>query len=441
MLEQPRKRFDCGRKPAGQVKEHQRPLKEHERSLPSPAKLDAYPTTFMQTQRWCVANAWDEDLDSSAMEPVTSVKGLGGSFNGSASAPCFNGDTSGDRSRCFWDSDTPRWQVLYEHRQRNAIFEAQAARAFHVAPDEDDATNALEDSISVVSPNGERITPSHLSLDAARPGSCGTDAPDSTSPTSGADFGSTICAESFSGSMKLPVDTFLEEFGRANTASLSRVNTASMSRAGTASTLHRTDNSHKGQPAQAKMQPFRHGRPSAPSQSSQESSAQAAANEGLPAKRLFFRESVKRSTGSKQSARQQHQKVNSAPPVPSRRGQRSGLRREVTEAASAAAAAVTGIKPHLSAGPAGLWDTQSRLHVVRDLLDGYAADPLTGTGGPEEGMVRPGSSGGFLEKYVAQQAEIERLLSQQQQQQLQVTLPDPGASHSRRWTNGSQGSL
>merc|ERR1711972_540371 len=47
------------------------------------------------------------------------------------------------------------------------------------------------------------------------------------------------------------------------------------------------------------------------------------------------------------------------------------------------------------------------LRVVRDLLDGYAADPL--------GAPRPGSSGLFFERYVERQAEIEHLLEQQQQ--------------------------
>jgi len=59
-------------------------------------------------------------------------------------------------------------------------------------------------------------------------------------------------------------------------------------------------------------------------------------------------------------------------------------------------------KPRLAAGPTGLWDSNCKLNVVRDLLDGYAADPLGG--------IPPNSSSSFLEKYVERQAEIERLL-------------------------------
>lgn len=62
-------------------------------------------------------------------------------------------------------------------------------------------------------------------------------------------------------------------------------------------------------------------------------------------------------------------------------------------------------KPKLSPGPAGMWDKSTKLLAVRDILDGYAADPLG---------VRPGSSAGFLEKYVERQVEIERLLRERQ---------------------------
>mmetsp|Transcript_146525 Transcript_146525/g.365385 ORF Transcript_146525/g.365385 Transcript_146525/m.365385 type:complete len:413 (+) Transcript_146525:106-1344(+) len=55
----------------------------------------------------------------------------------------------------------------------------------------------------------------------------------------------------------------------------------------------------------------------------------------------------------------------------------------------------------------GLWDGTSKLNTVRDLLDGYAADPLGGA--------RPSSSSSFLEKYVERQAEIERLLQERGQ--------------------------
>jgi len=56
------------------------------------------------------------------------------------------------------------------------------------------------------------------------------------------------------------------------------------------------------------------------------------------------------------------------------------------------------IKKRLPQGPVGLWEGRSRLHVVRDLLDGYAADPLRASplrrGSGLAAMVRqrPGSS-------------------------------------------------
>jgi hypothetical protein len=62
-------------------------------------------------------------------------------------------------------------------------------------------------------------------------------------------------------------------------------------------------------------------------------------------------------------------------------------------------------KPKLPKGPAGLWDKSTKLLAVREVLDGYAADPL---------VMRPGSSAGFLERYVERQVEIERLLRERQ---------------------------
>mmetsp|Transcript_31880 Transcript_31880/g.80820 ORF Transcript_31880/g.80820 Transcript_31880/m.80820 type:complete len:425 (+) Transcript_31880:92-1366(+) len=68
-------------------------------------------------------------------------------------------------------------------------------------------------------------------------------------------------------------------------------------------------------------------------------------------------------------------------------------------------------KPRLKHGPAGPWSSNAKLSIVRDLLDGYAADPL---GGGPAGRSRPASSSAadFLERYVERQAEIERLLDE-----------------------------
>merc|ERR1712060_586127 len=97
-------------------------------------------------------------------------------------------------------------------------------------------------------------------------------------------------------------------------------------------------------------------------------------------------------------------------------------------------------KPRLPVAE-GIWEGRSRFHVVRDLFDGYAADPLgfspqlrgahksplrSLAGTPVNGRrssspvrpgssrpgssLRPGSSYSFLELYVERQAEIERLL-------------------------------
>jgi len=276
----------------------------------------------------------------------------------------------------------------------------------------------------VCTPQGsEFVSPKQSMLERSFSASRGlVSAQSITSSSAVEQFGSTWGPESLSGSMRFSVDSPSGELSRLGTA------TGSFSRACTGSIKFKEADFASS--AQAQLLAFRHGRSSAPILSERETARIAYAQEGLPAKRQFYRESVRRSAGNKSSNRQ-HQKGSSAPPPASKRGQRNGLRRDVTEAASAAAAAVTGIrqhKPPLAAGPAGLWDSQSRFHVVRDLLDGYAADPLTGTGVPDEGMVRPGSSGGFLEKYVAQQAEIERLLTQQ----LQGCPAEAGVNLSRR---------
>jgi len=118
-------------------------------------------------------------------------------------------------------------------------------------------------------------------------------------------------------------------------------------------------------------------------------------------------------------------------------------------------------KPRLPGGLTGLWDGHSRLHVVRDLLDGYAADPLSasrprlgGAASPASSpktarrppgqrpgsswrpgsSCRPGSSYSFLEHYVTRQAEIERMLQEQAGSTAgaEASAPQPAAQSQRR---------
>lgn len=94
-------------------------------------------------------------------------------------------------------------------------------------------------------------------------------------------------------------------------------------------------------------------------------------------------------------------------------------------------------KPQSPVGAAGLQDDRHRLRIVRDLLDGYAADPLQeyngrytfdpfGEGGWER--VDGGSSGDFLQGFVEKQEQIEHLLQQQQKEHEQSELHDPVGS-------------
>lgn len=61
-------------------------------------------------------------------------------------------------------------------------------------------------------------------------------------------------------------------------------------------------------------------------------------------------------------------------------------------------------------GPAALWKSKSSLHVVRDLYDGYASDPLRADRGAEDGSTKQREK--FLEKYLEKQALIEQLLEE-----------------------------
>jgi len=78
--------------------------------------------------------------------------------------------------------------------------------------------------------------------------------------------------------------------------------------------------------------------------------------------------------------------------------------------------------PRLPAGPTGLWDSHSNLHIVRDLYDCYAADPLSQESKGHRLSMDSSSSGApspstskavkpqFLERYLDRQVEIEKLL-------------------------------
>mmetsp|Transcript_10976 Transcript_10976/g.23069 ORF Transcript_10976/g.23069 Transcript_10976/m.23069 type:complete len:565 (-) Transcript_10976:58-1752(-) len=79
-------------------------------------------------------------------------------------------------------------------------------------------------------------------------------------------------------------------------------------------------------------------------------------------------------------------------------------------------------KVRLPGGRTRIWETTSSLSIVRDLYDGYAADPLgskpplakvpSGLLPPTSGAVWSDKRAKFLEKYVEKQAEIEQLLEQ-----------------------------
>lgn len=89
--------------------------------------------------------------------------------------------------------------------------------------------------------------------------------------------------------------------------------------------------------------------------------------------------------------------------------------------------------PHFA--PAELWGRHSSKHIVRDLYAGYAADPLApgprkatigsasssnvGTPRNDSKVPSPSSRPGFLERYVRQQAHIEKLLNEWQPPDLQ----------------------
>lgn len=78
--------------------------------------------------------------------------------------------------------------------------------------------------------------------------------------------------------------------------------------------------------------------------------------------------------------------------------------------------------PRLPAGPAGLWDSHSSLRIVRDLYDGYAADPLAQDSPGKHSFAEDSDSSSasqpakaskhhrVLKKYIERQAEIESLL-------------------------------
>mmetsp|Transcript_108215 Transcript_108215/g.304934 ORF Transcript_108215/g.304934 Transcript_108215/m.304934 type:complete len:634 (-) Transcript_108215:125-2026(-) len=70
-----------------------------------------------------------------------------------------------------------------------------------------------------------------------------------------------------------------------------------------------------------------------------------------------------------------------------------------------------GGRQRLPGGHAGLWDASSRFSVVRDLYDGYAADPVGEVErGKTSGDVSPSKR--LLKQYVERQARIESLLEQ-----------------------------
>lgn len=87
------------------------------------------------------------------------------------------------------------------------------------------------------------------------------------------------------------------------------------------------------------------------------------------------------------------------------------------------------LKPRLPTGVSGIWDSRSSMHIIRDLYDGYAADPLSNSLGlaPPEPMksARAVATLGFsdsddtprpprpcfFQRYVERQAEIEGLIA------------------------------
>lgn len=68
--------------------------------------------------------------------------------------------------------------------------------------------------------------------------------------------------------------------------------------------------------------------------------------------------------------------------------------------------------PRLPPARPQLWESSSKLGIVRDLLDGYAADPLPASkhGMPTTGAEEQQERQQFLTQYVEKQASIERLL-------------------------------
>jgi hypothetical protein len=126
-------------------------------------------------------------------------------------------------------------------------------------------------------------------------------------------------------------------------------------------------------------------------------------------------------------------------------------------------------RPRLPEGRPDLWESRSNMASVRDLLDGYAANPLSPSPhrrcrgvahSTDNKDGRPDSSFGFLEGYVERQKQIERLLATAQPLQhkrryspnssprwspeaspaSRSTVPMAGASHSRRPTGLSRSS-